>query len=66
MRWTLIALIPLALCACGDIEDTEEYQQGYKDGHEEGYEEGKNDGRQEICDEIDYRLNSGAANAVGC
>ena len=62
MRLLLIALATLSLAACGDMEDTEEYQAGYDVGFSDGYEEGK----EEICDEVESRLNYGAANAVGC
>lgn len=42
------------------------YADGYADGHADGHAEGYNDGKEEICDEIEYRLNYGAASAVGC
>ena len=48
MRWMLIALMPLALSACGeaDVSETDEYQAGYADGLE--------DQRVHICNKIDY------------
>ncbi len=53
-----------------ELTEREDYQSGYDvghaDGYEEGSEEGKTTGRKEICDEVEYRLNYGAANAVGC
>lgn len=66
MRLLLIAFVTLTLTACGDMEDTAEYQTGYDDGYGAGLEEGKQAGRQEICDEVESRLSDGAANAAGC
>lgn len=73
-RWILVSVIPLFLPACGDVEDTKEYQAGYEAGHYDGYrvgflkgkEEGEEEGRAEICDQIERRLNNGAADEVGC
>jgi len=66
MRLLLIALATLSLAACGDMEDTEEYQAGYDAGYDVGYSDGYEEGKEEICDEVESRLNYGAANAVGC
>lgn len=74
MRFLLIGVAAMALSACGDIEDTKEYRAGYEAGRFDGYkigftrgkEEGEEEGKAAICDEIQYRLNDGAADAVGC
>ena len=66
MRLLLIALAILSLAACGDMEDTEEYQAGYDAGYDDGHSDGYDAGEKEICDEVESRLNYGAANAVGC
>lgn len=42
------------------------YNAGYEEGHEEGFEKGVQEGEENICDEIENRLNYGAASAVGC
>ena len=64
----LLSLLFLALSGCSDVENTEEYrlgyEAGYQTGHEEGKEEGIEEGREEICDEIEYRFNLGARNAI--
>jgi len=69
-RLLLLVSTVLTLSACGDIEDTKEYQAGYDDGqaagYDDGYDDGKDRARRQLCDEIESRLNDGAASAVGC
>lgn len=69
--WLVIAgLIGWYLWGGKPLEEREDYKSGYDAGHADGYEEGHNvgleAGKREICDEVEYRLNSGAASAVGC
>ena len=70
MRVLFAILISLTLAACGDIEDTKEYKAGYDagyyDGRDDGMAAGKTAGKEEICNEVESRLNYGAASAVGC
>lgn len=72
----IILLMALMLTSCGepDVTETQEYQTGYDYGYNEGYDEGHTEGvaqgietgKEEVCDEVESRLNYGAASAVGC
>lgn len=52
------------------LEDRKDYLAGYDAGRSDGYYEGRvqgvEAGKEEICDEVESRLNYGAASAVGC
>ncbi len=74
MRLFMIVLVAVTLSACGDTEDSKEYQAGYSDGyvagredgfeagyadgHEAGHLEGFEEGKAQVCKEIQSRLDA--------